>query len=714
MNTRKDILWRVRLVFLLIVLLSVCVFGKAIHTQIFKGAYYQKIADRRDVDTCEITSIRGNILAADGSLMAVSVPMYELYFDAHADVYNKKNKRHIHYENAAQNTATGLANIFGNQSATDYMRMLTTARQENNRYKSLKKQVNYKQLKLVKNLPLFKMMTNGKRLNGKSPLIVVEQSRRAYPFGNLAARTIGYVNKQPSAAGVFVGLEGNFDNELSGTRGIVIKRRLSGGAWMPADGNIIDPNDGKDILTTIDVALQDVAQNALMNAMTKHNADYGCVIVMEVATGKIKAIANLGSTGSGTYAEKYNYAIGASIEPGSTFKLASVMAGLEKNYFKITDQIDLHNGSMYYGNSRMTDAKQHNERMQTIAHAFEKSSNVGISQAVWKGFKNNQNEFFEQLQQFHLHEPTGIEIAGETNPQIRNPADIGKNAWNNKVSLPFQSIGYSVQLTPLQILRFYNAIANNGKMMKPYIVDAILEYGKVTTQYSPTVIDASICSQSTIDAAKILLEGVVLRGTAQALKNNACRIGGKTGTAQIYQNNSYNKEALRAMFAGFFPIDNPKYSCIVMVENARQAGTHGAEVSAPVFKAIADRIYATNLSLTENTKPASTYKTRIQIKAGNRSNTERTLENMHYAYTTTDDAEWITPTMTDNKLQLNRTAATTTKVPNVQGMGLQDALYLMETRGIRTTASGKGKVATQSVAAGTNITKVRHVHLVLK
>jgi cell division protein FtsI (penicillin-binding protein 3) len=251
-------------------------------------------------------------------------------------------------------------------------------------------------------------------------------------------------------------------------------------------------------------------------------------------------------------------------------------------------------------------------------------------------------------------------------------------------------------------------------MMKPYIVDAILEYGKVTTQYSPTVIDASICSQSTIDAAKILLEGVVLRGTAQALKNNACRIGGKTGTAQIYQNNSYNKEALRAMFAGFFPIDNPKYSCIVMVENARQAGTHGAEVSAPVFKAIADRIYATNLSLTENTKPASTYKTRIQIKAGNRSNTERTLENMHYAYTTTDDAEWITPTMTDNKLQLNRTAATTTKVPNVQGMGLQDALYLMETRGIRTTASGKGKVATQSVAAGTNITKVRHVHLVLK
>ncbi len=713
MNTRNDILWRVRLVFLFVVVLAVLVFSQAAYTQFAKGAYYKKIALTRDVDTFDVASIRGNILASDGSLLAVSVPIYELRIDAAADIYNPKNKLHIDYQNKVANTAQGLANIFGNQSAADFMNMLTTARQQKSRYKMLKDKVTFKQLKLARELPLFRMVRTDKdgklvRLPGKSPLIIIEESRREFPFKNLAARTIGYVNRNGNTP-VLVGLEGSFENELAGTQGKVIKRRISGGVWMPADAdNIIDPHNGKDLLTTIDVGLQDVAEDALLISLENHNADYGCVVVMEVSTGKIKAIANLGREPGGGYSERYNYAIGASIEPGSTFKLASVMAGVEKGYFKTTDLVDEHNGEMYYGGKRMTDSEPHNNRLKSISHAFETSSNVGISQAVVQAFKDRPEEYYEQLKKFGLHKATDISVLGEGKPYINNPNEAN---WSRTVSLPFMSIGYAVKFTPLQMLSFYNAVANNGKLMQPYIIESILEYGKVVTQFEPTVLNQSICSQSTIDAVKPLLEGVVLRGTAKRLQNNACRIGGKTGTAKIFENGTYESGKLRALFVGFFPINNPKYSCIVVVENARQAGTHGAEVSAPVFKAIADRIYASNLSLTEFVTPGDGHKTTLQIKAGNRENTEKTLENLHYGYKSPEDAEWIKPTMQNGDLHLTPTATHTQKVPNVLGMGLQDALYLMQSRGIRATVSGKGKVVSQSVPAGTQLNQAQSIAL---
>ncbi|MCK4639399.1 MAG: penicillin-binding protein 2, partial [Bacteroidales bacterium] len=423
---------------------------------------------------------------------------------------------------------------------------------------------------------------------------MIPKTIRKMPFKELAKRTIGYENKKEN---LFVGLEGAYSEYLEGKKGKQLRQRICNGDWKPIqDENEIEPQNGKDIITTIDINIQDVAENALLEHLKEHKAFQGCAILMEVETGYIKAIANLQYDSSDNkYKESYNYAFAENVEPGSTFKLASMIAVIEDRKVNLSDTIDTGDGWIVYYNRTMRDAYKIRDGKITCREAFEKSSNVGVSMIIWDAYKKNPEKFVEHLYDMSLNKPLGIEFQGEGHPFIKHPKD--KKIWYG-TTLPWMSVGYEISLTPLQILTFYNAVANGGKMVKPMFVKEIRQTGKTIKTFKPVVINKSICSKRTIDTVQSLLEGVVERGTAKSLNNSIYKIAGKTGTAQIAnKNKGYNKGFYNASFVGYFPADDPKYSCIVVVNKPSGGKYYGSSVAAPVFKEIADKVYATQLDI---------------------------------------------------------------------------------------------------------------------
>ncbi|HKK63712.1 MAG TPA: penicillin-binding protein 2, partial [Bacteroidales bacterium] len=549
MSLKKDILVRVSIIYFVMVVFAVAILGKLFLLQIVdKNRWEEEAVSGITYKTIEPN--RGNIYSSEGRLLAVSVPYYEVRMDMRSEAFTRDI-----FDRNVDSLSIKLARMFRDYHWTRYKQNLVRAREKGNRYFLVKRNVTYDQLQELKQFPIFRL---GRYRGGT---IFIQQNRRIRPHGMLAARTIGYTMK--GDIGSVVGFEGAYDSELSGVEGYRLMQKIPGGYWMPvSDKNEIEPRDGYDVISTIDIELQDVAEYALLSQLQKHDADHGSVVVMEVATGRIRAIANLGKTEEGKYEENYNYAIGESTEPGSTFKLASAIAMLEDGLVTADEKLDVGDGVIYYNDLRLEDSGDEGLGEITFREAFEKSSNVGISMLVNEHYKTDPGAFIDRLYRLGLNRQLGIEIKGEGKPDIKY---TDSPLWS-AVSLPMISIGYEVRLTPLQVLTFYNAVANNGKMVKPRFVEEISYHGESVKRFKSEVLNHKICSDQTLQTVRAFLEGVVENGTARNLRNSYYKIAGKTGTSQIADaKHGYSKGRYQASFVGYFPSDNPQYSCIVVV-----------------------------------------------------------------------------------------------------------------------------------------------------
>lgn len=685
---RKDIMWRVKLIYLLVFLYGMAIIGRVMYIQFVEGAMWKAKAEKLAFHYVNIEAMRGNVYATDGSFLATSVPIFELRMDTRAEAITEEL-----FTEKVDSLALGLANIFKDRTRREYKAVLNRAYESGNRYLLLKRNVTYDHLKLVRKLPIFKLGKN------KGGLIAAAVNKRVRPFNELAFRTIGWDKEGRKND---LGIEGAFSSTLEGMSGKRLMQRLPNGMFRPLNQeNEIEPQTGRDIITTIDINIQDVAEDALMRQLILHGADHGCAILMEVKTGKIKAIANLGKNKDGNYTEKYNYAIGESTEPGSTFKLFSLLAALEDNKITLTDSVDTHGGITRYANRIMKDSHPGAYSWLTVQRVFEKSSNVGVSLFITRAYKGNPQQFIDRLYSFKVNKPLGLEIDGEGYPQIKST----KNKSWSKVSLPWMSIGYEVALTPLQILTFYNAVANNGVMVRPQFIDQIRSASEVFRPFKTEIINPAIASPATIAMGRKLLEGVVLQGTGSHLRNNIYSIAGKTGTAQVASNNAgYNKSNYKGSFVGYFPADNPRYSCIVVINNPTMGDYYGGAVAAPVFKEIADKVYATDLQMGIKWPDTLQSATLPQVKAGYRNDLEQLYHTLNQPATISIASNgWGTPTMEGTTMKLENWSTEVDIVPDVTGLCSRDALYLLEKAGLRVKVTGRGSVKQQSVPAGSKV-----------
>lgn len=689
-SNKSDILKKVYLVYLAVALLGIAIVAKVLYIQIVEGDKWRDQAKKLSIKYEKTEAIRGNILASDGSLLAASIPVFDLRMDVGNTHYNDD-----FFDANVDSLALCLANLFQDRSRQEYRQLLTKARKNNNRYLLLKRNITYTHLKKVRKFPIFRL---GKYKGG---IIAEARSRRELPFKWLAFRTIGWDKEGKDND---IGLEGAYSSILEGESGQRLMQRIGSGAYRPLnDETEIEPQNGHDILTSIDINIQDVAEDALMRQLIVNEADHGCAVLMEVETGFIVAIANLGKNKEGFYEEKYNYAIGESSEPGSTFKLASLISALDDGLVKLTDTVDTQGGSVRFANRIMKDSHKGGYGRISVQRAFELSSNVGISKTIYKAYRDKPQQFIDKLYSMRLNQKLGLDIPGEGNPSIK---DTKSSIWS-KVSLPWMSIGYEVALTPLQTLVFYNAVANNGKIVKPQFIKEIRLAGEVVQTFEPVILTESITKNpETLPQVRKLLEGVVEKGTATNLRNPVYKIAGKTGTAQIAQNNSgYNKTNYKASFVGYFPADNPKYSCIVVINNPTKGVYYGGSISGPVFKEIADKVYATRLD--PERKLADSLPGTLPVTAsGCLKDLETILKEINVQWKSDSTPyEYATLSGTDSSLKIEPRKIAELQIPDVTGMGARDAVYLLESAGLKVQIKGKGQVKRQSIPAGAKVKK---------
>jgi cell division protein FtsI (penicillin-binding protein 3) len=687
MAARDEIVWRGGLVYFAIALLAATLLIRILILQYVQRGKWADMGEKYVYKTAELPANRGDILTSDDRLLASSVPYYTIYMDTRSSGMASST-----WSGGINGLSAGLAQLLGDRSAGGWKSVITEARKKGDRYFLIQRKVDYETLKKLKQLPIFR---EGQYRGG---MVAQAENRRILPNSDLAYRTIGYLNL--GSEGNEVGIEGAFDKDLAGKNGVSVKQRLTGGDWIMVEGpNSVDSKDGNDVVTTLDLDLQDVTSSALLNQLRKNNADHGCAVLMEVSTGNIKAIANLGLQDDGDYHESYNYAIGESTEPGSTFKLPSLMAAIEDGVIDTGDIVDTGTGTVKYYDKIIRDTKEHG--ILTVKQVFEESSNVGTAKLIYEHYKNNPKDFVNRLYAMRLNKPLELQLKGEGEPLIRYPGD---KLWSG-LSLPMMSHGYEVQLTPLQILTFYNAVANDGRMMRPLFVTSIMRNGSVIKRYEPEVIINSIASRSTIRKAKKMMEGVVERGTATNLRNPNYKIAGKTGTAQIakdkYGYRTGERVSYSASFVGYFPAENPIYSCIVVVNSPSNGVYFGNIVAGTVFKEISDKVYATRFF--RDYKPdKEDEKVLSAPDAGNgyRADINEVLKNFDVRYRRTADNEWVTTRESGDTVSLGDIKIQPGLVPDVRGMSLRDAIYLLENSGIRVKYSGRGRVLRQSPEHG--------------
>ncbi len=698
-NIKKEVLWRVYIVYIFMLILGLSIIGRIVYIQFFEGNVWKDKAMKETVKDFDIKSIRGTIYSSDGRVLATSVPIFDVRMDVNSNLISDD----FFYGNI-DSLSFSLANLFKDKHQQTYRNNLVNARKNGNRFYLVKRNVKYAQLKKMRTFPIFR---RGKYKGG---MIIIPKDRREMPFKLLSKRTIGYSRK-----GYYVGLEGAYNKELKGVSGKRLMQKIAKGVWMPLnDENLIEPEHGKDIISTINVNFQDVAENALMKQIEYHQADHGCAVLMEVSTGHIKAIANLKrDTATGRYEESYNYAVGESSEPGSTFKLASFLVALEDNKFNLDDSINTGNGITKYYDRTMEDSHKGGYGKISVQRAFEVSSNVGVSRLIYKAYSKDPQKFIDGLYKLKLNQPLGIEIKGEGKPQIKSPKQ--RSEWYG-TTLPWMSIGYEISMTPLQTLALYNAVANDGVMVKPMLVKAIMQTGEIVENYETVVLNEAICSKKTIDKAKIMLEGVVENGTAKNLKTSIYKIAGKTGTAQIaLGSGGYNKTDYKASFVGYFPASNPKYSCIVVINNPKKGIYYGGWIAGPVFKEIADKVYATQLEMQSEEKPEpKDYLVPIS-KAGNQNELEKVYQTLNISTLSSNPtAEWVMVSENNNTVKFKTKNVKYGLVPNVKGMNAKDAIFLLERLGLCVEILGKGFVRKQSKEPGTRIIEGKKITLELK
>ncbi|MDX5420760.1 MAG: transpeptidase family protein [Hymenobacteraceae bacterium] len=699
MNIKKSILIRVRVAFLVICLFACAIVYKIVHIQFLDGAKWKKISKERRIHYQPVYATRGNIFSDNESIMATSLPFYRVAFDptvAKAELFNS----------GVDSLAMLLSRFYGDKSEEYYRRKIKNARHSGRRYIRLNsRQINYQDKKVMAKWPIFRAGKN------KGGVIFEKVEKRFKPFGILAERTIGFINEDKNGAG----LEYSFNSELAGTNGEALFERIAGGNRPIYDGTEVKPQDGYDIKTTIDINLQDVAENALYKALERTDAEYGCVIMMEVKTGEIKAIANLGKT-KGGYIEDYNYAVGnqGRTEPGSTFKLASMMALFEHAPgINLADTIDTGDGRYRIKNTIMTDAKINGYGKITVQEVFEKSSNIGVAKLMEEYFGNSQQAYVDYLNEFGLNSTLGFQMEGEARPFIKSPQD--KNWYGT--SLTSMAIGYELKLSPLQTLAFYNAVANNGVKIQPIIVKEIRKADNVIQSFKTRVLDEKICSDATLKKLRVMLEGVVANGTAKNILSADYKVAGKTGTARKVKDGRYVRE-YSTSFAGYFPADNPKYSCIVIIDSPKGVNVYGGDVAAPVFKELADKAYARDLAMHKPllARVVPNKDSMPGVSAGSLDDLSLICNRIGISSHTkgSTDEEWVKVEPQRRSLNFKPNPVLQGKVPDVTGLTLRDALFILGNHHFEVKVEGFGKrVQKQSMAPGADINKDKKITITL-
>ena len=678
------------------VLISLLILGRAFYIQHTEGGYWKAKSDSLHQKYIELAAERGTIYSEDGSMLSTSVPYFDLYIDFGAD--GLRENKGSRFKKNVDSLSSSLSSLFTDHPASWYKKLLQDGYRKKDRYFSLKKNLSFEQYKQIRSFPL---INQGKNRSG---FIAEVKSKRLNPFGLLANRTIGLARKNAQN----VGLERTYDSLLKGESGSKLVRYIAGGVALPVEGYQIDPENGKDIITTLDVNIQDIAETALMRMMIGNECEHGTCIVMEVSTGKIKAIANLGKGAGGNYWEDLNYAIRAS-EPGSTFKLATLLSVLEDKYYTLSNRVNLEGGSWKINGRTVFDSEEHGLNNVTIKEAFEHSSNVGMAKLAVSCYTKNPLQFVDHLKKLHLNERSGVGLIGETAPVIKSPAS---RTWS-ATTLPWMAFGYEVLVSPLQTLMLYNAVANGGKMMKPYLVSSIQNNSLTVRENNPEVLEESICSAETLEQLKSSLEGVVLEGTGKTLQSPFYKIAGKTGTALVANgSHGYADHIYQSSFAGYFPADHPLYSCIVVIKNKPYAPKfYGAAVAGPVFKEIADKLNAAYVNQATGGKKLDLNRDSSSFYyAGNTRDLRQVLQTVQASFKdSTGGSNWASVYGSNDQTVAYTRPVVTRQMPNIKGMGLRDALLLLEKLDMEVVPKGKGKVARQSVEPGARVVKNQHV-----
>lgn len=661
----KNISYRIYLVAFCMFLVAIAITVKLTNIQWVEGDFYRKLAKERSVRNFVIPANKGNIYSADGSLLATSIPNYNIRFDAVAPKS----------EDFAKNIkalADSLSVLSGKPSGF-YFSELSKARANKNRYLLIARDMSYTDYMRMKSFPLFSLGAY------KGGIIIEQKTVRKHPIGEIAERTIGYERLTPDGKTDGKGIELAYSKYLNGKDGKILKQKIAKGQWKPIrDVNEVDPQDGYDIISTIDVYIQDIAHHALLKQLQEYDADHGCVVVMETKTGKIKAISNLGRSKDSTYYETENYAVKESHEPGSTYKLADLMTLLEDKKVDTSAVYDSQGGTVTYFGKKVRDSHDGGYGKISLARGFEVSSNTVLVQAVYNNYKNDPKQFVDHLNRYGLNKRLGLPLGGEGYPYVPQPGD---KHWS-AISLPWMAFGYGVSITPLQTLTFYNSVANNGVMVKPQFVSEIKEWNRTIKKFNTEVINPKVCSQETLLKLRAVLKNVVKKGTASKLYSKDFSMAGKTGTAQAnYGKNGGSDKHYISSFVGYFPADQPKYSCIVVVHNPNTSKNnyYGADVAGPVFKRIAQKIFTDVPSTNE-------------IKNLDRKNI---IQEKNYT-------EYYSESQQKHSV-----------VPNLQGMPGMDAVALLENLGIKVKAIGVGRVKKQSLKPGEALDKSKTIILEL-
>ena len=697
MDIKKQITGKLIIVYIVIAFFGLLIVGQIIFLQNWRRADLEK--DALTIVLKEIPANRGDILAFDGRILSTSIPTYDFRIDPTVPfVTDSMFLKNI------DSLSKCLSNLFDDRTQEEYAESLKIARDTNNSYLLIRKEISFRELQEVKKFPILEY---GKYRGG---LIIERKYNRMTPHNELALRTIGYANENNYK----VGVEGAYDEILAGKDGYKLMQKIPGNNWREIYyKDEVEPENGMDIITTIDVNIQDVVELALRKQLIKHDAEWGTAILMEVKTGEVRAISNLTKTADSVYHETFNYAVGRLYEPGSTFKLPAIMAAFEKGNLNLDDKFDTKHGVLKKGDFSIHDHKEGGFGKITVQEIFEQSSNVGVSLIALKQFGDDQNDFIDRLYSMGLNEKLGIDIQGEKTPDIKYPDN--KDLWSG-VSLMQMSQGYELRITPLQILSFFNAVANNGTLLRPLFVKAFREHGKIVESFDTKVLNSSICSEETLAKVHVLLKGVVERGTAMKhVKSENVTIAGKTGTAQIaYGSGGYVSEHgvfHNASFVGYFPADDPKYSCIILVHKPTRYAISGGTVAGPAFKEIAEKLFATDPEMQkEKNFNLDNFKANNKLppaKIGFKNFLNMIFNELNILVENTAEnkSQWVKPISNGETISYTDIYTKKKETPNVIGMGARDAIFLLENAGLKVKIVGKGTVTKQSVKSGTKIKK---------
>jgi len=642
--TEKHILYRLYIIAGGILLFAFAIAFKLVNIQIAEGEKYKELSDKRVYKNFTIPANRGNLYDAEGNLLATSVPEYDIRFDALT--VSQEN-----FDLYLNPLAKELSKMFGKPESY-YVNVLRRARANKNRYFLVARGVGYSQYVKIKEFPMFRLGAY------KGGFISEQRTVRQRPLGKIGERTVGHGQ---------AGLEGAYDEYLKGKDGHRLKQKIAQGQWKPiSDENEREPKDGLDVVSTIDINIQDIAHHALLSQLERFQADHGTVVVMETKTGEIKAMANLGRTDDGKYYEKRNYAVWESHEPGSTFKLMAMVAALEDKVVDTADVVDTEDGTVKYYDRVVRDSHRGGYGEISVARAFEVSSNTAFSKFIYEGYKDKPEAFVNRLDYMGLNRKIGLEIKGEGSPKIPHPDDSN---WYG-TTLPWMSFGYGVSITPLQTLAFYNAIANDGVMIKPRLIKEVRDRDKIIYDYNEPVIQNSVCSKETAEKVREMMRQTVKRGTATNIYNENFSMAGKTGTCLTGYGAGKGGSEYIASFAGYFPAENPEYSCIVVISKPdRSIGYYGNIVAGPVFKTIAQKIYIDTPNVD-------------QIDQQEATNNEVNKDFEKY-FAVSQKYKTI--------------------VPDVKGLPAMDAVAILENLGLQVKLNGSGKIKKQSIQKGVKV-----------